>query len=100
MRETTDFCRKCGASIPHREGEGRCDECAVYETEATLRDAYEEGFYDGQDNGRLDYKYPPLSVAWLLSNTRTDLEIPMTPAQRALVKKWHDAKFDERTKMS
>jgi hypothetical protein len=23
----SDFCRACGASIPHREGEGRCPEC-------------------------------------------------------------------------
>jgi hypothetical protein len=23
----SEFCRACGASIPHREGEGRCPEC-------------------------------------------------------------------------
>lgn len=23
------FCRHCGASYPHREGEGRCEKCAA-----------------------------------------------------------------------
>lgn len=23
----SDFCRSCGASIPHRPGEGRCPDC-------------------------------------------------------------------------
>jgi hypothetical protein len=29
------FCRFCGASIPHRFGEGRCDKCAHWNTEAS-----------------------------------------------------------------
>lgn len=28
---SAEFCRACGASIPHREGEGRCSECAHHE---------------------------------------------------------------------
>lgn len=27
------FCRHCGASIPHRYGEGRCQHCAHHETD-------------------------------------------------------------------
>lgn len=28
----TDFCRFCGASVPHREGEGRCPRCEHHAT--------------------------------------------------------------------
>jgi|HubBroStandDraft_4_1064222.scaffolds.fasta_scaffold786545_2 hypothetical protein len=28
------FCQFCGASIPHRFGEGRCQHCAHYNTES------------------------------------------------------------------
>lgn len=27
-RLANEFCEHCGASIPHREGEGRCPKCA------------------------------------------------------------------------
>lgn len=29
--EEKGFCRFCGASIPHRIGEGRCPKCAHHE---------------------------------------------------------------------
>ncbi len=41
-----------------------------------IKDAYSEGFSDGQDHGGLDWKYPPEDLAWYFSQTRNGFVEP------------------------
>lgn len=72
----------------------------TYTAEA-LQAAYVEGFCNGHDHGNLPYKYPPLSIAFIESETRKHLDdVKQTPEiQRQMVDAWYAMKFDEREKM-
>ncbi|MGE5163049.1 MAG: hypothetical protein ACM3IH_03360, partial [Sphingobacteriales bacterium] len=48
--EVGEFCRYCGASIPHREGEGRCPKCA-HHADPALRDFIRDTPYSEPNDG-------------------------------------------------
>ncbi len=43
---------------------------AMLFTAQELQDAFREGFDAGRDRGNLRYKYPPVAVAWMESESR------------------------------
>ncbi len=69
-------------------------------TADSVQAAYEEGFEDGKGNGNIPYNYPPLSIAWLLSEMFKAIGGVVDSAQSAVLAKWRDAKHDERIKTS
>ncbi len=44
---------------------------SVLFTAQQLQDAFAEGFYAGQCHGNLPYRYPPIAVAWMESESRS-----------------------------
>lgn len=62
--------------------------------------AYREGFSDGADHGNLDWKYPPVDVAWLMY--RRNVFYPLGPCiltreQLKAIQTWEDQSYDQRT---
>ena len=63
-------------------------------TAADLQAAYDEGFGDGADRNNLPYKYPPLCIAWIESQTRRKLHGPATESECGLANRFYDSKAD------
>jgi hypothetical protein len=42
--------------------------------DAKLHEAFQEGFACGKDHGNIEYKYPPVNIAWRWSKTREALD--------------------------
>jgi hypothetical protein len=42
----------------------------IQEAARLIREAYQEGFGDGADHNNLSYKYPPINIAWMESQSR------------------------------
>jgi hypothetical protein len=57
-----------------------------------IRRAYIEGFVDGADHGNLPYKYPPLAIAWLISESRRG---PLSQQEVHLIEAWRSATYLE-----
>lgn len=70
-------------------------------TAEQLQAAYVEGFCDGQDHGNIAYKYPPLSVAFIESETRRVLSRtkPIQEIHHELSRAWHAMKYSDRNQM-
>jgi len=61
-----------------------------------VQDAYVEGFDDGADHDNIDWKYPPLGIAWLQSHARDSIGFPaINPEQKALIDRWYEAKVGQ-----
>ncbi len=63
-------------------------------TAEELREAYAEGFGDGADRNNLPYKYPPLCIAWIESQTRLRIQGPSTEDENRLANRFYDSKAD------
>lgn len=64
-----------------------------------IREAYEAGFHDGADHGNLEWKYPPLPVAWMIY--RRNQFYPLGPCigtkeELQAIKAWVDQSYAER----
>jgi hypothetical protein len=69
------------------------------EVKKRVCEAYNEGFQDGEDHGNLSYKYPPLHVAWLQSQTRVMAKYaPLTAFDLKEIQAWKDMNYEERVK--
>lgn len=42
--------------------------------DSKLHEAFQEGFACGKDHGNIEYKYPPVNIAWRWSKTRETLD--------------------------
>lgn len=62
---------------------------------ALLQEAFVDGFQCGESHECTPYKYPPIGLAWLSSDTRSTVAQFLGDVDYEPLTRWHEAKYGE-----